>query len=128
MAPRLLSFLNQIETALTNNDPERFQAPGERVVNYQKGIARLSLGPSLGSITLQCFTLAAGQICIKVQLAWTQAEGARMMAIYPQGKFDWFSEAYKVAEAWLGGPGKAESMPANEAAATSSALESFASA
>ncbi len=121
MSLRLLSFLNQIETALTNNDPERFQAPGERVVNYQKGIARLSLGPGLGSITLQAYTLAAGQICIKIQLAWTQAEGARIMSIYPQAKFDWFSEAYKIAEAWLGGPGQAELMPAGAESAQQTA-------
>jgi hypothetical protein len=57
-----------------------------------------------GSILLQGFTLADGQICVKALLEWTGASQPGVQAIYPTENFNWAGAAFRVAEAWMDGP------------------------
>lgn len=58
-----------------------------------------------GSLTLQNFTLADGQICVKAEFGWSNAITPGSDAVYPTGdNFDWQRAAEKIAEAWLEGP------------------------
>ena len=72
MAPRLLSLLTLIESALSQNEsPSVAKGRPSRTVNFHKGLARAVFNDGSGSILLQGFTLADGQICVKAMLEWT---------------------------------------------------------
>lgn len=103
MPPRLLSFLSSIEQVLAGDACPSVQTRPRRSVNYQKGIARMTFADGSGSITLQNFTLADGQICIKAEYLWAWPQPTvGSHAIYPStDNFDWFGAAYKVAQGWM---------------------------
>jgi len=119
MAPRLLSFLSKIETALIEQGSTIVAKPMQRCVSYQKGLARLSFADG-GAISLQNFTLADGQICVKASLTWAGREGQVVHAIYPHAdSHDWAMSAEGVALAWMSGPASALPMPRSESASMS---------
>jgi hypothetical protein len=118
MAPRLLSLLTLIETSLSEHEAASVAKgrPG-RTVNFHKGLARMSFNDGSGSILLQGFTLADGQICVKAMLEWAGAARSGVQSIYPKEGFNWAGAACRVAEAWMDGP------PAEEAPVGVSASE-----
>lgn len=95
--PRLLSLLALIEGALAED-----ARPGAplRSADFRKGIARMTFPADGGSVLVQNFQLADGQLCVRVKLARPGAvawEGA----IYPQVKgFDWSDAAARIALNW----------------------------
>lgn len=115
MHTRLLSFLTDFQNALLADDP----APADggtwecgRLVNYQLGLARLSLAVGLpsggredrGTVMLQSFALADGTPCLKAMLGWTGREDARGRSIYAKPDVDWRREARQAAAEWMAGP------------------------
>ncbi len=57
-----------------------------------------------GSISLQSYSLASGQICVKAALVWPGQPDAVIHSIYPQGRsHDWRASAEGIALAWLAG-------------------------
>lgn len=116
MAPRLLSFLSKIETALIEQGCASASSRVQRSVSYHKGLARLSFADG-GSISLQSFTLADGQVCLKAALLWPGRDEAVVHAIYPHGdQHDWKASAEAVASVWMSGPESALPMRAADAA------------
>jgi len=104
-APRLLSFLTQIEKALANIGCEAASKSGsQRVVNFHKGICRLAFPDGAGSIVLQSYVLADGQSCLKAVLSWRGSNEVSHEAVYPQGDFNWTLAADRIAEIWNAGP------------------------
>jgi hypothetical protein len=72
-----------------------------RSANYRKGIARMRFDDGRGSIVLQNFSLADGQLCLRVELHRVGANVPGETAIYPQGaRFDWEAEAARIAREW----------------------------
>ena len=73
-----------------------------------------------GSITLQNFTLADGQLCVKAEFGWAQTDAISSCAIYPTPEnYDWLGASYKIAQAWMVGP-KQEASQANVSSSVSS--------
>jgi len=122
MHNRLLSFLTDFQNALLADDP----APADggtwecgRLVNYQLGLARLTLAvcpPSggredRGTVMLQSYALADGTPCLKALLGWAGREDTRGLSIYAKPDVDWRREARQAAAEWMAGP------PAQTAAA-----------
>jgi len=105
MAPRLLSLLTLIESSLSEHEASSV-AKGRpmRTVNFHKGLARLSFNDGSGSILLQGFTLADGQICVKAMLEWAGASQPGVQSVYPKEGFNWAGAACRIAEAWMDGP------------------------
>jgi hypothetical protein len=119
MPARLLSLLSDIESALLSQSP----APAEgawdnsRMVNYQSGLARLTLGArsgenparTLGTILLQAFDLADRSFCLKANLCWTDGTGTAdvVHAFYEKPGMDWENEARQIAAKWAAGPAAA---------------------
>lgn len=104
-SPRLLSLLSAIEAVFGLHGAPCADRKPERFVNYAKGIARMTFKDGSGSLTLQNFTLADGQLCVKAEFAWANAKVPGAEAVYPTGdNFDWQRAAEKIAEAWLEGP------------------------
>jgi hypothetical protein len=102
--PRLLSLLSLIESALNTLSCPAVNKPPQRMVNFQKGIARIAFGDGSGAITLQNFTLADGQICVKAAFSWANSDATGSCSIYPNSdNFDWFGAAAKIAEGWMNG-------------------------
>ena len=109
MSFRLASFLTSIERAFSDG-----AWTNSRTINYQMGLARLSLGNrrgeepvrQKGSILVQTYTLADGSPCMKACLCWSEqaAEAGVQQTVFPKPETDWDAEARKVAEAWLAGP------------------------
>jgi hypothetical protein len=124
MAPRLLSFLTLIEKALVNQASPAVSTSAQRAVNFHKGLARMVFSDGTGSIQLQTFVLADGETCIKAALSWTGANAVVHEAIYPQGNFDWYSAAEKIAQVWVSGPKTAQEtvMPTTSGVDTDAAL------
>jgi hypothetical protein len=117
MAPRLLSLLTLIESSLSEHEaPSVSRGRPARTVNFHKGLARLSFNDGSGSILLQGFTLADGQICVKAILEWTGAGRPGVQSVYPKEGFNWAGAACRIAEAWMDGP------PAPESQASASAM------
>ncbi len=56
-----------------------------------------------GSILLQNFTLADGEICVRATLVWEGRTTEGSHAIYPRENFDWFTAADQIANVWLAG-------------------------
>jgi hypothetical protein len=115
MHNRLLSFLTDFQNALLADDP----APADggtwecgRMVNYQLGLARLTLAVCLpsagreerGIVTLQSYALADGTPCLKAMLGWTGLEESRGLSIYAKPDVDWRREARQAAAEWMAGP------------------------
>lgn len=118
MAPRLLSLLTLIESSLSQNEaPSVAKGRPARTVNFHKGLARLSFNDGSGSILLQGFTLADGQICVKAMLEWAGSAKSGVQSVYPKEGFNWAGAACRIAEAWMDGP------PTDEASASGSTAE-----
>ena len=111
---RLLSFLSDIERAVIAESPVVDGGAWEttRMVNFQHGLARLTLTPrasadlplSGGAIFLQAFVLADGSLCLKASLNWKGSEAFPVLAVYSTPTMNWKLEASKIASAWLEGP------------------------
>lgn len=103
MAPRLLTLLTLIETALVNQGAGAVSSPPSRAVSFHKGMARMNFSDGSGSIVLQNFTLADGQICVRATLNWGEGVTPGSQAIYPREEFDWPAAAEQIAGAWIAG-------------------------
>jgi len=103
MAPRLLTFLAYIENALANQGSRAVASPVARSVNFHKGLARMTFSDGSGSIHLQNFTLADGQICVRAVLSWAGRTDTGIHSVYPRESFDWLAAADQLATAWLAG-------------------------
>jgi hypothetical protein len=104
MAPRLLTILTQIETALVNQGSVSVSTPPSRSVSFHKGLARMVFADGSGSIVLQNFVLADGQICIRANFSWRGSNDAGTTSVYPREGFDWLAAADQIAVAWMAGP------------------------
>jgi hypothetical protein len=111
---RLLSFLTDTEQALV---AEAGMVGGgtweaSRMVNYNQGLARMTLTERTGSnqpeikgqILVQSFTLADGSLCLKANLTWQGSDQSSVMSVYSKPRTNWRAEAGMVASAWLSGP------------------------
>ena len=111
---RLLSFLSEIERVLTKETSSAGATAWEtaRMVNFQHGLARLTLTPRSrtdrssqdGTIFLQAFMLADGSLCLKASLGWNCSDAAPVIAVYSTPTLNWRHEAAGIAAAWLKGP------------------------
>jgi hypothetical protein len=103
-SPRLVSLLSSIEKALVSYACPSINSRPERVVNFQKGVARMTFTDGSGSITLQSFTLADGQICVKAEFYWAQTQKTGTYSVYPATEnFEWYGAAVRLGEAWMNG-------------------------
>ena len=73
-----------------------------------------------GSILLQNFTLADGQICVRATFSWEGNTDTSSLSIYPREQYDWLAAADQIAAAWLAGqtpakPAVQASSPTQEA-------------
>jgi hypothetical protein len=103
MAPRLLTLLAQIENALVSQGSRAVASPATRSVNFHKGLARMNFSDGSGSILLQNFTLADGQICVRAVFSWEGSATTSTQSVYPRESFDWLAAADQLATAWLTG-------------------------
>jgi hypothetical protein len=103
MAPRLLTLLAQIEKALAIQGSQAVASPVSRSVNFHKGLARITFSDGSGSIHLQNFTLADGQICVRAVFSWQGSADTGTLSVYPREAFDWQAAADQLAAAWLAG-------------------------
>ena len=103
MAPRLLTLLSQIEKALAIQGAQAVASPVARSINFHKGLARITFSDGSGSIHLQNFTLADGQICVRVVFSWQGRTDTGTLSVYPRESFDWHAAADQIASAWLAG-------------------------
>ena len=106
MTHRLLSLLSQIENSLRQSDPDTIRLlQSTRSVNYQKGLARLTLqasdGTPWGNLTVQGYRLANGETCLKLALTCGLSEVAKPISLFPRENHDWINEARKIAVMWL---------------------------
>ncbi len=111
MATRLLSFLSLVEDALKRDamDAGTPIPSVNRIVNYPKGLARLTIDAGGGTILFQHFDLADGETCVRATATWANRQEAGHAAIYPQGDdFDWRAAASRVAAVWIAGPKSVE--------------------
>jgi hypothetical protein len=121
---RLLSFLTEIERAIRMeaNADETSIWTASRIVNFGAGLARLTLtchddsGMPTGTILIQHYALASGDICLKASLGWEGAEERSIISVYETPLLNWKLEASRIATGWLAGPpAKTTSMvPSNE--------------
>ena len=130
IAPRLLSLLTLIEECLVNQDADVIKTKGcQRLVNFHKGICRLTFAQNAGAIVLQSFVLADGQSCLKAVLSWQGSSQVAYESVYPQGKFDWLTAADRIASAWVAGPPLTPAKHVHaEAAESELSVERFATA
>jgi len=77
-----------------------------------------------GSILLQNFTLADGQICVRAVYSWEGSSANGTLSIYPRESFDWLNAAYQLAGVWIAGP---QTPPSTSAQAVVSADDALAS-
>lgn len=118
---RLLSFLSDIERAIVAESPvvEGGAWESTRMVNFEQGLARLTLAPrpaadlplSPGTIFLQAFSLADGSQCLKATLSWKDSPVTSAIAVYSTPTLNWKLEASRIGSAWMEGP-PAASAPA----------------
>jgi hypothetical protein len=130
IAPRLLSLLTLIEECLVNQDADVIKKKGsQRLVNFHKGLCRLTFAENAGAIVLQSYVLADGQSCLKAVLSWQGSSQITYESVYPQGNFDWLTAADRIATAWVSGPPltSAKHLQA-EAAENETSVERFATA
>jgi len=113
MSNRLLWLLTEIEHALIANDPAPDGGSWDtmRLINYQQGLARLTLAAKSsehvtkprGAILLQDFALADGSKCLKANLSWEGVEHTLVYAIYSKPQINWPYEVSRIATKWLDG-------------------------
>lgn len=111
---RLLSFLTEIERAIMMeaNAAEGTVWDAARIVNFQTGLARLTLtlrpdadpGMPAGVIVMQHFGLADGSFCVKTSLQWAGATVPVVLSVYETPVLNWKMEASRIAATWLAGP------------------------
>jgi len=111
---RLLSFLTDIERAILMeaNAAENTVWESARMVNFQTGIARLTLtlrpdaepGMPQGVIVVQHFGLADGSFCIKTHLSWSGSNTPTIVSVYDTPTLNWKLESARIASTWLNGP------------------------
>lgn len=64
----------------------------------------MSFTDGSGSITLQNFTLADGEICVRAEYFWTGSNALGSFSIYPKAEnFDWQGAAARIADGWMKG-------------------------
>ncbi len=57
-----------------------------------------------GSIALQHFSLADGEVCVRAQYSWTASHATASHSIYPSGDdYNWVGAAAKIAAGWTEG-------------------------
>lgn len=123
MAPRLLSLLSLVQSALIEQGVALDRQSVQRSVSYHKGLARMSFEDG-GSISLQSFTMADGQICVKAALMRAGQADALIHAIYPhRADHDWRESAESIALAWVAGSVAALPMQPNGAERAAVAAE-----
>lgn len=104
LAPRLLSLLTLLEEELARRTSGPASHPGQRSVNYHKGLARISFGENVGAVQLQSHRLPEGQLCVNAALIWAHQETVGRVVLYPRGAgYDWRAAMAQVAQAWLAG-------------------------
>ncbi len=108
MTSRLLSLLTLVESALAQQSalPEAYRSA--RIVNFEKGLARLTLfgadgATPCGVFHVQSYVLANGEPCVKVIISWQDSSETTSVPIFPKAGCDWSVEATKLANIWLGG-------------------------
>lgn len=101
MAPRLLSLLTLIEAAL--NELEQGGATS-RLVNYRRGVARMTFVDGRGGVVVQNFALADGQLCVRVELHRGGVLAGEAVFYPRQTAFDWADEAATIARRWASLP------------------------
>lgn len=104
MSSRILWVLNLLESSLRDRECTAVDKTPLRMVSFDKGIGRLSFADGSGDVVVQCFTLADGQTCMKLQLRWTGSEQIKTHSLYPQGNFQWDEQVGVVADSWMEGP------------------------
>lgn len=124
---RLLSFISDIERALTAESPAIDGGAWEtnRMVNFNHGLARLTLKPrpgaemisSGGTIFVQAFVLADGSLCLKASLNWKGSDALPVIAVYSTPTLNWKLEASRIASRWLEGPPADTMLSTSEAGA-----------
>lgn len=98
-------MMSSVEAALATLECPSVLQRASRVVNFQKGIAKMTFADGSGWILLQNFTLADGEICIRSEFGWPNTQETGNCSVFPKGdNFDWFGAAAKIAEAWMAGP------------------------
>ena len=120
---RLLSFLTEIEKALSAESPAIDGGAWEtiRMVNFHHGLARLTLTPRAGNefpagaIFLQGFSLADGSQCLKANLSWKGSESLPVLAVYSTPQLNWKLEASRISSTWLEGPREVATSAADDA-------------
>lgn len=116
---RLLSFVSDIEEALIA-DATAAAWETQRMVNFHKGIARLTLTPRSnataagGTILVQTFALADGSLCLKASLNWNGSDAQPVIAVYSTPSLDWRLESSRIASAWLEGPSQSGTISTTE--------------
>ncbi|WP_404424012.1 hypothetical protein [Nibricoccus sp. IMCC34717] len=104
MAPRLLSIITLLEGALRDREAPAMAQTPSRLISFHRGIGRLIFADKSGDIAIQTFSLADGQMCIKLQVRWTGTTATVTHALYPQGNFQWDERIGSVADSWCEGP------------------------
>jgi hypothetical protein len=118
MTPRLLSFLNLIQDAISRQGGTKLE--GTRMVSFHKNIARLVIKDG-GALQVQSFALADGQMCVKAALYWPGIATPAFYAVYPTTEeFSWEDAGEKVAQMWIEGPIAAGINPLGESDAAPS--------
>ncbi len=123
---RLLSFLTDIERAILMeaNAAENSVWDSARMVNFQTGIARLTLtlradaepGMPQGVIVVQHFGLADGSFCLKAHLTWQGSNSPVVVSVYDTPTLNWKIESARIASTWLNGPPAEAANTSSEAA------------
>lgn len=104
MTSRILWLLNLMENSLRDRECPAVEKTPLRMVSFHRGIGRLSFVDGSGEVLVQSFTLADGQLCMKLQLRWAGSEHVSTHSLYPQGNFQWDEAVGVVADAWMEGP------------------------
>ena len=93
---RLLSFLTEIERAIMMeaNAAEGTVWDAARIVNFQTGLARLTITPAG----------MPGSFCVKTSLQWAGATVPVVLSVYETPVLNWKMEASRIAATWLAGP------------------------
>ncbi|HEY5228291.1 MAG TPA: hypothetical protein VIJ19_07095 [Opitutaceae bacterium] len=132
MPIRLLSFLNDIEAALTKQSAASMGPTWDasRMVSYHQSLARMVLAPAKteespapgGSVFLQSFLLSDGSPCLKATVGWEGSAASAVVAVYAKPELDWKAEAARIASIWLSGPPQVKSAAPESAAAAMAAV------
>jgi hypothetical protein len=114
MPIRLLSFLNDIEKALTKESAANMGPTWDtsRLVSYHQSLARMVLASPKdadtpapgGTVFLQSFLLSDGSPCLKATVGWEGSAASSVIAVYAKPELDWKAEAARIASLWLAGP------------------------